>query len=421
MTDKLMPYQDYSVTASSALVSICTGLTGAQYARRHWQLSNIYHEHCLGHRVIAILEAIPVLGALAALIERIVAYINFHKDIVLEAPSCSSWTPRQLPIAKAEEKMRKNARKAIEEHQVNAGNDYTAYASVNEVFAEPFRREFGPLLTFTHNASAAQGPRETMEDCHFCATLPNGNLLAGVFDGHGGAEVAQIANQLCQENFSVFLTNAKGNVHEAMEALIDAIQRDDRVQRSDAGTTVVLSYIDKLSSKIYTATLGDAEANIYRRFGDRLKSIPLSCIRVWNHIKEALRAAILLDNSTLARVWPTRNAKDLRLSLGGSSINVSRAIGDKNCRGYKDGDGTISKPGVIHKPKITMQMVKPGDVVILTCDGGKDFVKESEIVAQVQAEKDFSALSQRLVDYSISKMSPRLGGDNCTVVAISVS
>lgn len=66
----------YNVFSKDVGISLITGLSGAPYALRHLDLAKKVKSHALGHRVIAVLEMIPVIGALAALIERIVAYVK---------------------------------------------------------------------------------------------------------------------------------------------------------------------------------------------------------------------------------------------------------------------------------------------------------------------------------------------------------
>ena len=66
-----MPYhllnhpKQYSISCKDMGVSVLTGFSGAPFAKRHWQLSNQFNY--FGHRVIACLEYLPVLGALVAL------------------------------------------------------------------------------------------------------------------------------------------------------------------------------------------------------------------------------------------------------------------------------------------------------------------------------------------------------------------
>ncbi|BBI17371.1 hypothetical protein [Neochlamydia sp. S13] len=73
----------YSLSYQDIGLSLITGLSGAPYASRHWQLSNhAKAKHCLGHRLIACIESIPLAGALAAIVERIIVFIqeNLLKD-----------------------------------------------------------------------------------------------------------------------------------------------------------------------------------------------------------------------------------------------------------------------------------------------------------------------------------------------------
>lgn len=63
----------YNISFYDGLFSIVTGLSGGPYAKRHWELSNVSKspQYKLGHRCIAVLQYIPVVGALAAVIEKI--------------------------------------------------------------------------------------------------------------------------------------------------------------------------------------------------------------------------------------------------------------------------------------------------------------------------------------------------------------
>ncbi|MBS4170239.1 MULTISPECIES: hypothetical protein [unclassified Neochlamydia] len=78
-----MPYhltnhpRKYDLSYKDIGLSLITGLSGAPYASRHWQLSNYAKaKHCLGHRLIACIESIPFAGALAAILERIIVFIQ---------------------------------------------------------------------------------------------------------------------------------------------------------------------------------------------------------------------------------------------------------------------------------------------------------------------------------------------------------
>ncbi|MBS4167000.1 hypothetical protein NEOC65_002102, partial [Neochlamydia sp. AcF65] len=97
----------YSLSYQDIGLSLITGLSGAPYASRHWQLSNYAKaKHCLGHRLIACIESIPFAGALAAIVERIIVFIqeNLLKDGVsakhkaATSPSCHA-IDNTLPVS----------------------------------------------------------------------------------------------------------------------------------------------------------------------------------------------------------------------------------------------------------------------------------------------------------------------------------
>jgi serine/threonine protein phosphatase PrpC len=367
---------------------------------------------------------------------------------VLKAPKCSKWKPRcEFSIEDTIKKMFKNAVKTINEHIKSEKLDAaSAYATAEK--ALPHRELLlhakpQPRLAFTVRHAEARGVRPTMEDAHFYTEIPQGSLAA-VFDGHGGAKVANYANEQFQKRFSQALEKANGNVHQAFEVLIHEIHLEVMLNDGWAGigTTAVICFIDKTTNLIYTATLGDSEANIYRTIDGSLNSIPLSCVRDWSSKKDALRAAIAMDRPQYAEEWPkATNSKMLRYEKVAfydkdgrpkysTRLNVARAIGDRNSRGTKE------KPAVIDKPKITINMLLPGDILTLVCDGVKDFASELDIVKQIYRKEHASGflgsiidslqrckkgpvdLAHRLLDFALNDKKSQ---DNVTVMTIKAA
>ncbi|HUD01933.1 MAG TPA: hypothetical protein VMR37_06365, partial [Rhabdochlamydiaceae bacterium] len=68
--------KQYSFSFGDAGFTLLTGFSGVTYARRHWDMSR--SERVWGHRTIALLEFIPVIGGVAALVERIAVYISHY-------------------------------------------------------------------------------------------------------------------------------------------------------------------------------------------------------------------------------------------------------------------------------------------------------------------------------------------------------
>lgn len=84
---------NYSYSTNQALFAGFT-LTGGAIAQWHWQTGKIesnFSLNYLGHRVVAIIEAVPVIGFLITLIELVV------KKYLYPAPSLSSLPPLSPP------------------------------------------------------------------------------------------------------------------------------------------------------------------------------------------------------------------------------------------------------------------------------------------------------------------------------------
>lgn len=321
----------------------------------------------------------------------------FRSSPIVESSRSTPLTPDQ-----AMQKMRNNAEKAILE-PLEKKNPYSCIGSCaykmpsKELLKQRFgsilpemlptkeileKKEITPL-NLKHTFADHIGPRPQMEDAHIFVEIEQGTLL-GVFDGHGGKEVSTYASQEFQKRFSSVLKAHNGDVFRAFEVLIHEIHQEvaQKPQWNNIGSTAVISFIDKATHQIITATLGDSEANIYR--GE--KSIPLSTIRDWTCKKDEARLINAHGQAAINHIECDQyyngyqNPKGIRSRLD-KGVNVSRAIGDVNESGTKE------KPIVIHKPKITINKLQKGDVLVLACDGLKDYVPESEIAATVVKSK----------------------------------
>jgi len=278
-------------------------------------------------------------------------------------------------------------------------------------------------LRFEHVMHEDQGKRATMEDALFYLEIkddPTDMILTGILDGHGGNEVSEYARKWFEKKFLNELKKSQGNVHQTFEESLNIIQNEVIDLKLKSGCTAVICFIDKISNLIYTATLGDSEANLYRKIEGQLKSIPLSCVRDWGSKKDAARAAKALGDPTIATRWPQHiNPKELRFPgahdpVAGAvlSLNVARALGDISFAGTKEA------PGVIQMPKITVFQLEAGDTLILACDGFKDYVSENEIIDQIAESQPSINLAKTLVDYAINKKESK---DNVSVLIVSIT
>ena len=90
------------------------------------------------------------------------------------------------------------------------------------------------------------------------------------------------------------------------------------------------------------------------------------------------------------------------------NINISRAIGDADAV-----VGAQKMRALSCEPEITVNILEQGDVVVLACDGLKDYVKEKEMVTLVAEKVD--DLAKHIVETALKSTK-----DNVTVIALKV-
>lgn len=321
------------------------------------------------------------------------------------------WQPRNEPLRKSMERMEKNSWKAVIEHRRKSQSK--TYMLPQELFVSIQQNEAmrnnRPLLFFS-SESTDVGGREEQEDAHFFLEEKD-HILTGLFDGHSGRLVADYVCKYFPKKFKQIFGEVDENVHRAFEQTINEIQKSIAKKRElhSQGSTAVVCYIDKKRGLIYTATLGDSEANIYREIDGQRKSIPLSCVRDWSSKKDARRIAVALSDPSIAEKWPTHSKpKHLRYPaiIG---VNLSRCFGDVGHRQRS------IHPTIIHKPKITVQKYFSGDIIMLACDGLKDYVSEDEIVQQIKETRSYKHLASNVVKHAV-----KTSKDNVSVIAIRV-
>jgi serine/threonine protein phosphatase PrpC len=288
-------------------------------------------------------------------------------------------------------------------------------------------KQTGPNLplNFSCHEAELKGRRKEMEDAHFLEKIGENRLVAGVFDGHGDSgRIASFAAKRMKESFVQELVAVNGNVRLAFSQLINKIHQEveDKKQADPdklfGGTTALVCYID--GNRIYTSTLGDSEATLYRKIDSKIYAIPLSLIRDWSYFKDANRAAEAMQMPTIKEEWPIEtNSKLLRFPDPIWGINVSRAIGDQE---YQRLLADPSLPGVIQKTKVTMfEGLKPGDIIELSCDGVGDFLDRNKIINEVLKpnwNNPTVNLAEKIKDLSYNSGKSQ---DNITVLTIRVS
>jgi serine/threonine protein phosphatase PrpC len=222
------------------------------------------------------------------------------------------------------------------------------------------------------------------------------------------------------EFFKLLALNA-GKVEETFYQLMSRIQKGIIDSGFNDGTTLVSCFIDK-DKKIYTATIGDSEARLFRKIAGVWKAIPLSRVVDWSTPMEAERAARALRRPSIAEEWPKSNdPKDLYYTITDSEgdeegVNVSRSLGDTRFAGRAGEPAVISEPLVSTLPG--GRKLKAGDRLIIACDGLWDYSNSEGIIQKIQEHNKMKDLNHALREGAISAM--KSSNDNVTIIAVKV-
>lgn len=230
-----------------------------------------------------------------------------------------------------------------------------------------------------------------MEDAHTLADKFMGDASSaffGVYDGHGGSQVASLAALRLHQYLAEEL-RAQKSVRDAFASAYDRVDIDARNEDMFAtGSTAVTCFVrnEECGRMLYTANAGDARAVLGRASG----AIRLS----YDH-------------------KGTDKAEQKRVeSCGGFVLNgrvsgmlaVTRALGDHMLK-----DSVTSEP-FFHQIALT-----PDDNwLIVACDGLWDVVTDAEAVAHIQGCQLASQACSMLMQLALTKKTR----DNVTIIAV---
>ncbi|MFA6915130.1 MAG: PP2C family protein-serine/threonine phosphatase [Parachlamydiales bacterium] len=231
-------------------------------------------------------------------------------------------------------------------------------------------------------------------------------ILGCIFDGFGGSAASFYVQQYFKSYFKTALDEAQGDPKKAIQNLFYEIQTELKESRLGAcymaGTTACVSLIDKKTGLHIVGTLADSESYTYRDG----KCIPDSNVRNWTSNKDYNRA---INNHYVEQsgVWADRESEPKRYRI--ELTNVPRAL------------GMVRSDKRLQKAKFLLNLVKPGDVVLVACDGLWDYLSQEKILETLAMFKDDleGAVDSLIVKAKLSMASA--GGDNITIIAYKIS
>lgn len=215
-------------------------------------------------------------------------------------------------------------------------------------------------------SSCMQGWRTKMEDCHVhILSLPDDPSAAffAVYDGHGGAAMAQHAGKHLHEFITKRSEYKTGNIVQAIQygflELDEAMQNDPILREEQAGTTVIALLIK--DNIVYSANAGDSRA---------VASINGNAVPLSRDHKPTLKDE--LERIVAAGGWVGFNRINGQLAL-------SRALGDFM---FKRNECKSPQEQIVTAfPEVQpLQVTEDWEFVVLACDGIWDVMTNKEVV-----------------------------------------
>ena len=292
--------------------------------------------------------------------------------------------------------------------------------------------EEGSNGRLSYGATQMQGWRNTMEDAHVAnLAIDDSTSLFGVFDGHGGKEVAIYAarhfaaelkknrnyqagliDQALKETFlqiDILLRGAEGceEVYRLQRDLPDGASVDARAARDSAnnvGCTSVVALIQ--GDRLYVANAGDSRC-VLSRAG---KAVPMS---------EDHKPDLPEENRRIREA----GAVVIEGRVNGN-INLSRSLGDLE---YKNNPSvSAERQAVTALPDIRVQQLTSDDkFIVLCCDGIWDILSSQEcvtFVADKLTTKGLKETAEDLCDRCLARSTMENEGrgcDNMTAVIVA--
>lgn len=225
-------------------------------------------------------------------------------------------------------------------------------------------------------SETAKGKRPYQEDRFIREEFLEGTLL-GVFDGHGGEEVAQIASELFPTLFRAALVSSSSRV--SMEVSISIL--NDRTNYLHSGSTLSVVFIPKDKNVAVCAVLGDSPIIIKSADG-KINVSPEHNVRT-NEV-EALAAKA--RGGTISGGYLFDGYRN-------DGLQMSRALGDSSL------DKVLSRtPGIYEVP------LSIDSFVLVATDGAFDPAHSefSEALDSVVRNIESGADAKALVDRALA-------------------
>lgn len=290
------------------------------------------------------------------------------------------------------------------------------------------KTSYGENSKVFYASSEMQGWRNTMEDAKIVnLNLDTDTMLFGVFDGHGGKEVAEFVSK----HFCIELINCRayraGNYEQALK---DTFMRMDELLRTTEGLCEVIRIAKKLPDdhpvqpdpRMMVAGCTSVVALIHENTLFVANAGDSRCV--------LNREGTAIDLSTDHK--PNLPAEYDRITKAGGSVsdgrimgnlNLSRSIGDLD---YKDNSSLPQKDQMITAyPEIRIEYLTHKDqFLVLACDGVWDMLTSQNcinLISTLKSSQPLPAVAEEVLNRCLAsdfKSSGGKGCDNTTIIIV---
>jgi len=236
--------------------------------------------------------------------------------------------------------------------------------------------------------------RKTMEDFTNVNVDFHGdknNYLFGLYDGHGGDDVAKIAKDKLPKNLSKMLNNTKLSVENAIINSFKLTDEDFKHYET-TGSTVCLVYITKERGKriFYSANIGDSAIFLLNDKKASKISFDHKCLDVNENERIKSSGGVIFGGRVFGQ------------------LNLTRALGDFGLKKY----------GVCPIPHITKHIIESNDTyIVIGSDGIWDVINE-ELVHELSLT---IANSEEFCDILVKRAISLGSLDNISCIAIKLN
>lgn len=388
------------ISCSDFASMIQSGFSGAPVAKRHWALSKLPGFNSWFHKTIAIAEYCPLLGGIIALIESLVYKIL--EAFVVKPLDCSSVKFYKSPSHAIEDMYHKG----VTTIKRNYSGAIKSLLHPGNAIGFIYPPQHPPQISATLSSYASLLNEHYQESIHL--NFSSG-IVIGMFEGHKQQGIAHFVKKRFSELFPSYYIRLQQNVYHAFKYVFYLIQQELKTTYKNefqgGFCEVSVSFLEKKTGFIYTATIGNSQIMLYRKWGAVYKVIPLSYIR-----DPASAGYTESDDET---------DSDLEEKKAECEPNYIKVLEQRQSRRPSTKGAFVTCAlgnieGLLSSTKITINKVRQDDVIVAYSTMAKSCLGE-EIAARVVANSQETKKIAQELAHEAQKMIP----NNTTELAIA--